>query len=266
MVMKIDREHVIRAFDNFTRGYHREDEKIKLKIEHTYRVAGLCQRIAQSLRLTQEEINLAWLIGMLHDVGRFEQLRRFGTFSDANSIDHAACGVEILFREGQIRDYLKTDEYNELIRVAVGSHNAYRLSDDLDERTGMHCRILRDADKIDILKVNFEVSPDAIYNVTTDELRRSVISPEVMDAFQEQHAILRSLKKTPIDNVVGHIALVFELVYPESYRIVEEQGYLKKLFRFDTQNEVARKQFACLEECMCQYLSQKRQEQAELKN
>ena len=53
------------------------DEKIKLKIDHTYRVAGLCQRIAESLGLSEPDVDIAWLLGMLHDIGRFEQIRRF---------------------------------------------------------------------------------------------------------------------------------------------------------------------------------------------
>ena len=63
-----------------------------------------------------------------------------------------------------------------------------------------------------------------IYNVTTKELREAEITEEVFHAFNEEHAVLRSLKKTAVDHVVGHISLMYELVYPVSYRIVEEQG------------------------------------------
>ena len=55
-------------------------DRVKLKIDHTYRVAALCARIAQSLALPPEDVDLAWLSGILHDVGRFEQLRRYNTF------------------------------------------------------------------------------------------------------------------------------------------------------------------------------------------
>ena len=46
--------------------------------------------------------------------------------------------------------------------------------------------------------------------------------------------MLRSLKKTAVDNVVGHISLVYELVYPESCRIVKRQGYLDRLMNFES--------------------------------
>ena len=39
----INRKNVINAFAEYVRNYDPSDEKIKLKIDHTYRVAGLCQ-------------------------------------------------------------------------------------------------------------------------------------------------------------------------------------------------------------------------------
>ena len=74
--MKIDREHVKNTFRKYTNAYDSTNVKVKLKIEHTYRVAELCERIALSENLPIEEVELAWLLGMLHDVGRFEQVRR----------------------------------------------------------------------------------------------------------------------------------------------------------------------------------------------
>ena len=94
--MKINREHIKKTFQEYTDRYDSANPKIKLKIDHTYRVANLCEQIAQSLELSAAEVDLAWLSGMLHDVGRFEQLRRYNTFSDAQSIDHARFAVELL--------------------------------------------------------------------------------------------------------------------------------------------------------------------------
>ena len=103
--MKIDREEVKKEFVSYVSAYDRTDIKILLKEEHTERVAGLCEQIAESLRLSTEDTDLAWLLGMLHDIGRFEQLRRFGTFADAKSVNHAALSADILFQEGMIYRY-----------------------------------------------------------------------------------------------------------------------------------------------------------------
>lgn len=255
MSLKIERDMVNAAFKAYTDAYDGSDEKIKLKIEHTYRVADLCERIALSEGLKEADVDFAWLLGMLHDVGRFEQLRRYGTFIDAESVDHAALGADILFREGKIRNYLEADEEDSRIELAVRVHSAYRLPEQLDAHTEMFCNILRDADKIDILKVNVLVPLEEIYNATTRELRNAEVTEAVMQSFYEHHATLRNLKRTAVDHVVGHISLVYELIYPESLHIVKEQGYLAQLMNFATDNPKTKVQFAELKEEMERYLA-----------
>lgn len=251
--MKIDRKKVLQVFADYVENYNSRDEKVRLKIEHTYRVSKLCECIADSLKLNEEDIDLAWLLGILHDVGRFEQLKNYGTFVDAQSIDHAMYGAEILFDEGRIRNYIEDNEQDELLRTAVACHSAYRLPEGLDERTKMFCQILRDGDKIDILKVNVDFPLEEIYNVTTEELRSCQVSEQVMEAFKEGHAVLRSLKKTPADNVVGHISLVYELVYSKSRELAREQGYINKLINFKSDNSYTQEQFEQIRKIMNTY-------------
>lgn len=271
--MTIDRKKVKNVFKKYTDNYDTSDEKIKLKVDHTYRVAALSERIARSLGLGDDDTNLAWLIGMLHDIGRFEQLKNYGTFSDAESIDHAHYGVELLFEDGLIekfasenaakdlkgtKDLKETKEISELdiLRTAIWNHSAYRVEEGLTDRVKMFCNIIRDADKIDILKVNYDVTLEVIYDVTTEELKNSGVTDEVMKAFMEHHAVLRSLKKTPIDNLVGHAALVFELVYNESFKIVKEQGYIEKMLSYVSDNQDTVKKFEIMRNDMNKFLAE----------
>jgi HD superfamily phosphohydrolase YqeK len=263
----IDREHIREVFKEYTDAYDVTDEKVRLKIGHTYRVAELCDRIARAESLPEEEVEMAWLLGMLHDVGRFEQLRRYNTFIDSESVDHAALGADILFgRNGEknqqgnssqkeIRRYVPEETEDELIETAVRVHSAYRVPQGLDARTARLSHILRDADKIDILRVNVEVPLEEIYNTTTEALRTEEVTPEVLDSFYEHHAVLRSLKRTSVDHVAGHCSLVYELVYPESRCIVDEQGYLWKLMNYSTDNPKTAEQFAGMKAEMERFLA-----------
>ncbi len=256
--MEIGRENVFASFKEYTSQYDLQDKKIKLKVDHTYRVAALCERIAGSLQLSQNDRDLAWIMGMLHDIGRFEQVRNYGTFSDADSIDHAHYGVQILYDEGKLYDYLPEDageKEKNLIRTAIWNHSAFRIEAGLNRREEMFCHILRDADKIDILKVNYDIPIEEIYNVTTQDLKNAVVTEEVMKQFFEGHAIIRKTKKSSVDHIAGHAALVFELVYPESIRIVKEQGYLDKILAFESDNPVTAEQFRMLRSHMEQFLS-----------
>lgn len=275
----INRKNVINAFAEYVRNYDPSDEKIKLKIDHTYRVAGLCQRIAESLGLSEPDVDIAWLLGMLHDIGRFEQIRRFGTFNDVKSVDHAEFGADLLFKEGLIRKFaegyyeecelassgneeagqaysrqkdcqkdckedcdegkLNSEQVkcNEgklagLLELAIRQHNKYRVKEGLTDKELMFCNILRDADKVDIFKVNADIPMEIIYDVTTEELKNGVITKEVLESFYKKETVLKSVRRSAVDHIVGHISLLFELVYKESYRQAKEQGYVYKLLDF----------------------------------
>lgn len=253
----INRKNVINAFAEYVRNYDPSDEKIKLKIDHTYRVAGLCQRIAESLGLSEPDVDIAWLLGMLHDIGRFEQIRRFGTFNDVQSVDHAEFGADLLLKEGLIRKFaegyyeecelarsgneeaeqiIKNNEHHNkdtgLLEMAIRQHNKYRVKEDLTERQRMFCDILRDADKVDIFKVNADIPMEIIYDVTTEELKNGIITKEVLESFYKKETVLKSVRRSAVDHIVGHISLLFELVYKESYRQAKEQGYVYKLLNF----------------------------------
>lgn len=284
----LDRCALKYAFIAYAAPYNIQDDRIRLKIEHTYRVAALCERIAKSLGLNGPDIDMAWFLGMFHDIGRFEQVKRYGTFDDSKSTDHAVLSADIVFsKESSGTDTqanTKADfsteigngtEYNMsestvaisqqiksslshidagIAELAIRSHNTYRLPDTLSEREKMFCNILRDADKIDILKVCVEEPALAVYAVTEDELRSCSVSDEVMKAFFAGETVLKSIRRTAADKLVGHISLVYELVYPESLIIAKEQGYLDRLLDFSSDNSTAKEQFKLIRAKMEKYL------------
>ena len=232
----MDRKKIICAFENYVSNYNLNDPNIYLKYKHTGKVAENCERIAKSLDLPANDVDLAWEIGMLHDIGRFEQLRRFDTFIDTESIDHAEFGADLLFRDGLIQQFDDEKENYELLEKSIRLHSLYRLPDNLSERELLFCQVIRDADKIDIYRANYETGLHVIYHATKEELLNSEITPEVYQVFCEEQAIPRNIRKTIADNLVGHIALTFELVYPESKSMAIEQGYLKKLLETEFVN------------------------------
>ena len=241
------RRRIEDCFHEYSAGYDTSDPKIKLKIDHTYRVAGLCDRIAGSIGADRD---FAWLCGMLHDVGRFEQIRRYNTFVDAASVDHAQFGADLLFKEGLIERFEiePEEQWLGLLERVIRNHSLYRLEPGLSEEEQKYCNILRDADKVDIFRVNCDTPPEEIYNVTTEQLVNSSVSEEVKECFRGRTAVLRSLKKYPADFIVGHICLVFELVYPISAEIAREQGYLDRMLGFRSENEETQEWFRYVRE------------------
>lgn len=68
------------------------------------RVATLCERIGRGDGMPEEDADLAWLCGMLHDIGRFERLQIWRTFKDSLSCIHAELGLAVLDGEHAFDD------------------------------------------------------------------------------------------------------------------------------------------------------------------
>lgn len=253
---RLDRCALKYAFISYAAPYNIQDDKIRLKIEHTYRVAGLCEQIAKSLGLSDADIDMAWFLGMFHDIGRFEQVKQYNTFDDSRSTDHAALSADITFVREELPQVKEAFSYidTQTAELAIRNHNVYRLPETLSAREKMFCDILRDADKIDILKVCAKEPVEAVYAVTEEELYNCCISDEVLDTFCNEKTILKSMRKTAADKLVGHISLVYELVYPESLRIAKSQGYLDILLNFSSNNQKAQEQFTLVRAKMQEYL------------
>ena len=237
----IDHLRARAAFDAYVAPYDTANPRIALKVEHTLRVAELSERIAREAGFTPAGIDLAWLCGLLHDIGRFEQLRRWDTFSDAASTNHAALGVEVLFgadgnacasisdgsKAGIIHRFIDpNDELESIVYAAVAYHSDFRLPDHLDVRTRAICDVVRDADKIDILRVTCSDSVETVLGVSEDELLASTVSPAVEDAFFEHRTVRRDERATPADFLVSLACFSYELAYPASLGIAEEQGFM----------------------------------------
>ena len=252
--MNINREQVLSAFDRYTSDYDVSDVKIKLKIDHTYRVAEICDKISDSLHLSSEDRDIAWLTGMLHDIGRFEQLRIYHTFKDKISCDHAALSADILFKDGNIRMFTDDSSEDELLEKTIRLHNYYILPDNLTERELLFINLLRDADKVDIIKVNCITPRSEIYDIPEADFRSSSISQDVYEDIISEHNVDRNHSKTPADYIIGHIAFVYGLVYRQSFVEVRQQGYLDQMLDFKSDVEDTRMKFKTIKTTINNYI------------
>ena len=243
----MDMDKISQAFTHYVRTFDLKDPGVQLKYAHSIRVSENCRVIGESLGLSQSDVDLTWAMGLLHDIGRFEQLRQYHTFSDGRSMNHAAYGARYLFQEGHIRDFLAETTYDDLLEEAIRQHSAYELGGPLTERQRLFCQLLRDGDKVDIFRVYAQYAHKLpiIWNATWEELLTAPVTPEVMAAARQRHSIRTALKKTPMDYFMGGLCMVFDLVYPKSRQLVQEQGYYAKLLAVHSKNPESEK---CLAE------------------
>lgn len=253
----IDRRRAKEVFADYVSSYDMNIGQNQLKVKHTYKVADISEQIANQLELSPQDVDLAWLIGLLHDIARFEQNKRYGTFNDLVSIDHAELGADILFKEGKIRDFVDENGYDRIIETAIRFHNKYRVDNSLDERTKMFCNIIRDADKLDIFRVNLESSKEDVYEVSEEDFSNSEFSKDIYESFFNEKTVLKQLKKNAIDGLACHLSLVYELVYPASVKIAVEQGFVDKMMNFRSENPKANEQLRTMSEKLKGYIKQR---------
>ncbi len=253
--MQMNRKHVTQTFDTYASNYNLGDSKIKLKYEHTYRVANFCEKIARANGLSQEDIEIAWVLGMFHDIGRFEQVRLYHTFQDKDSVNHAALSADLLFRDGMAKLFLCADEDEmKLMETAVRFHNIYVLPEYLSERERMFSNILRDADKIDILRVNCEVPREEIYNLNTEVFQTSDMTDEVFENLMNHQPVNRAYSRPGVDFIMGHIGFIFDMAYPVSRRLAKREGYLDKLLGFESSNQETKRRIEKVRQTVEEFL------------
>ena len=227
-------EKYYKTFDDYVSNYNLEDKDIKIKYKHSYRVMELSKKYSKLLGFSEEEQELATLIGLLHDIGRFEQLRVYHTYNDSKSIDHADYGVKILFEDGLIKKFWDKEEDYDLIKFSVQNHNKLLLPEINNERIIKQARLIRDTDKLDILYIAGKLD---LFNFRTKEYK---LSKEVIKSVKEHKAVSKEL----VNNLNDDFALMLSFAFDINYDIVLDEvkenlkGFMKTINTNGTLDDV----------------------------
>lgn len=187
-----DIEDYRKVFEAYASGFFGgdagRDGLIRLKIDHSLRVLAIARELAareEALAGPQRRRALL-LAALFHDVGRFEQVRRYGTFADALSCNHGTLGARVLREQGFLE--AEAPAMRRLVITAVAAHNRLSLPDALGGDLRPVLEALRDADKLDIMRSLIEAfepgkSPDeAVALHLSDE--PEAFSPIVLEALE----------------------------------------------------------------------------------
>ncbi len=219
----LDMDENYDAFDDYVMSFDLEEDMIAYKYNHTYRVVHQAEEICRSFNLDTEERDLASLIALLHDIARFKQWSIYKTFSDKDSFDHGDEGVNILFEENLIDKFKLKEEDKKILKTAIKYHNKPLLPNDLSIRETLHSKIIRDADKIDIL---YAFSTNKLLKVETED---EEISSKVKEEFFKNEPVLKKSVKNKNDRIIMLISLVFDLNYEYSKKRILNEKYLDKI-------------------------------------
>lgn len=214
-------------FLKYTNKFDLNEPAIKRKQEHSIRVMEISNKIAKDLKLEEKQIELATLIGLLHDIARFEQYTKFHTFSDSESIDHGRFAVEILEENKFIRKFIKEEKYDQIIMKAIYNHNKFKIEQNLDEEELLFAKIIRDADKIDIMYQAVEI----YWKDEKTQIEKSLISNNIYEQIKNLKQIKRinGEKFENVDRVLSVISFTFDINFKESLKIIEQEDYINKI-------------------------------------
>jgi len=176
---------------------------------------------------------------LLHDVGRYSQLKEYGTFRDAESIDHAVRGVEVIEAERLLEGF--SGETRKRVLAAVALHNKKEVPAALDDATARLAYLVRDADKLDIFRVletviadgSLESNPEIAWGLQV----RGAPTPEVVASVRVGRPVDYDTVRNLSDFVLIQVGwLIGGFRYATSMRLAAErkalefrEGFLKSL-------------------------------------
>ena len=208
---------------------------MRLKRIHTDHVVVNARAIAAGEGFDARTASVCAVAALLHDTGRYEQLKRYNTFRDADSVDHAVFSHDIVRDLGWLAAC--SEEGRRAILDAVLFHNRRDLPEGLDALTRAAAETVRDADKLDI----FRVLEDRV--ATTDWRNdcaafwdlpiHATPNPAVLAAIRECHPVDYQNIKTLADFVLIQVGwMISGLTYATTRRLTAERNHLEFRRRF----------------------------------
>ena len=254
----IDIKKAEEEFKKYVSNYDITQKPIERKKFHTLRVEKICEDIAKKYGMSEEDIKLAKLIGVLHDIARFEQHRIYNTYNDVISIDHGDFGVSILKKDNYIRKYIEDNKYDNIIFKAIKYHNKYAIGEDVKDKEKVFCEIIRDADKLDIL---FLASTSS-WQEKEEYIIKQTISDNVLEQFRSGNLINDKNIKKDIEWIIRAIAFIYDYSFKESYEIIKANNYINKIIdRFDYELEETKNQMEEIRNIANEYINNKLKEE-----
>lgn len=234
----MEQQHVVgigQWFDDYTRTFLDTDPEglgnILLKIEHTRKVCEVSYLLAADEGLSANEARIAATVALLHDVGRFPQYRRWRTFRDSDSDNHARLSVEVLAEHNLLEGLDPAERL--LIEEAVRFHNLLKLPERVSSPTRLFMQLIRDSDKMDIWRIFIDLFALPVEHrasaATLDLPDLPGCTPACRNALLAQKIVRLEQCRVLNDFKLLQISWALDLGFASSYRLLLERDYIPSL-------------------------------------
>jgi len=222
-------------FTNYVHTFQYDEPEIQqnidLKKDHTMRVCKEIIYIGKQLGLSDNELRLAEIIALLHDIGRFEQYARYKTFMDGKSENHAELGIKILEKFGVLEslDHMIRD----IILRAIKYHNRPSLPREEKEPFLFYAKLIRDADKLDIWKVvtdyYYRKEPEKNGAIELDLPDTPVFSEEVYNDLINKKIVSIEHVRNLNDFKLLQVGWIFDINFKPTLDCIKKRQYLEMI-------------------------------------
>ncbi len=213
-------ENVRKEFIKYVKTFDLKDQNIMNKFHHSFRVMEYSKEIANSLNLNEKDIELAEVIGLLHDISRFKQWTIYKTYNDNLSFDHGDESVNILKENNFIEKFNIDKKYHDIIYKALKNHNKYQIEDGLNDKELIFSKIIRDADKIDIIKEQGN-KLDEVYDKIDDLLIKD---------FYLKKQTNNLYVKNERDHIIRMISFVYDFNFKYTFNLILKEKVIENKF------------------------------------
>lgn len=211
-------ENCLNKFEEYVKNYDLTITEIKYKYDHTLRVVNYAKIICESENFSKYDTTLTLICSLLHDISRFEEWMEYNSWS---KIDHGDLGYEILNQNDFIKNFSENEEEQKLVLNVVKYHNKYEIPENLSEKEKMILKVVRDADKIDILitqtnKMNFEKK----CNDNWQDKEKIIISEEIINNVINEELVKNALVNNIALLLIKQLTFLYDINYRSSFKII----------------------------------------------
>jgi len=211
-------------FEEYVRQFAGQNGKLrpmlKIKLDHSARVADNAAGIGKDLGFDQADVRSARMLGLFHDIGRFTQFADHQTFRDELSFNHGQRGAHIMEKCPALAVCSAKDRRR--IIAGICHHNRANLPKELEPDILEFVKLARDADKLDIFFVlynsweNGDVlkSPDIMLRVKLD----GPVNPLALEEIKRKQTVSIGNVKSLADIFLLQLSWVYDLNFRPSYQ------------------------------------------------
>lgn len=187
--------------------------------------------LCTSISLENSLLFSARIIALFHDVGRFQQYKDHSTFQDRKSVNHSQLGLKVI-DENHLFDAFPQD-LSQKIRTAILYHSAKAIPDNLAKDQDLLCRLIRDADKLDIYSIvashysNPSLARKEIIETGLPDL--PTVSPQICSAVASGSIVDFSMIRCLNDFKLIQVGWVYDLNFTRSFQLIKERGHFEHI-------------------------------------